>query len=243
MCQKSVITGVVLMAAMMMCLTFSIAAENNAQKQEGRPASETIVYQPPQPDCGKRIGGDVRGLVRGITRGVTRGTEEKLPALKLLVPDHTGLTTQDQPVLYWHLSDPTSKRLEFTLNDEKAQKTVFELTLPSDKKGICSLKLADHKVRLSPDTEYSWFISMIVNPDMPSGDMAAGGYIRHVASPASLAGQLEKAEKTEIPAIYAREGMWYDALATLSQLIEASPQDEALKAQRQDLLKQVGIDL
>ena len=59
------------------------------QPAEAQP-DDTIVYKPPK-----------RGAPGGREGAGTRGFREALPTLAVLAPqDHTGLTAQEQPVLY-----------------------------------------------------------------------------------------------------------------------------------------------
>ena len=46
---------------------------------------------------------------------------------------------------------------------------------------------------------------------------------------------------TELVAVYASEGIWYDALETISSMIDKSPEDQGLVAIRASLLDQVGL--
>lgn len=57
------------------------------------------VYQPP-----------LRGAPGGRVGGSSRGAGDELPSLYALAPDHTGLTAQEQPCLYWYLSQSDSLR-------------------------------------------------------------------------------------------------------------------------------------
>jgi regulator of sirC expression with transglutaminase-like and TPR domain len=41
--------------------------------------------------------------------------------------------------------------------------------------------------------------------------------------------------------MYAQNGLWYDAVAAVSELIESSPKDCALRRKRAFLLQQVGL--
>lgn len=41
--------------------------------------------------------------------------------------------------------------------------------------------------------------------------------------------------------VYAENGIWYDAIASVSTRIEAAPSDPELRAQRAALLQQVGL--
>ena len=43
----------------------------------------------------------------------------------------------------------------------------------------------------------------------------------------------------EIPGIYADEGIWYDALSAICELIKTHPNDKNLRLQRASLLGQV----
>ena len=40
---------------------------------------------------------------------------------------------------------------------------------------------------------------------------------------------------------YAEAGLWYDAIATISEMIEKTPDDRKLRKQRASLLQQVGL--
>ena len=42
---------------------------------------------------------------------------------------------------------------------------------------------------------------------------------------------------------YAELGLWYDALQSLTEEIEQTPNDASLVAQRADLLRQVGLEV
>ena len=53
--------------------------------------------------------------------------------------------------------------------------------------------------------------------------------------------KLAQAAKSDLPSIYAEAGLWYDTVAAISELIEAAPQEQALRKQRAALLSQVGL--
>ena len=62
-----------------------------------------------------------------------------------------------------------------------------------------------------------------------------------MSSPRALAAQLNGASKSRLPFLYAEAGFWYDAIATLSEQIDANPADRDLREQRAALLEQVGL--
>ena len=53
--------------------------------------------------------------------------------------------------------------------------------------------------------------------------------------------QRAQAAKPDLPSLYGEAGLWYDTVAAISELIEAAPQDQALRKQRTALLSQVGV--
>ena len=67
---------------------------------------------------------------------------------------------------------------------------------------------------------------------------------RHQADRANphLAGKLSSASDADKAALYAENGIWYDALQSISDQIDKSPKDTSLRQERADLLKQVGMD-
>jgi hypothetical protein len=189
------------------------------------------VYKPPQ-----------RGAPGGRIGGGTRGAGHQPLVLSALAPDHTGLTTQEQPSLFWFLSSPTTLRLEFTLNDPQGTRPIVDVQLPAPAQaGVQRIRLADHGVRLAPGVVYTWFVAAVADPDRRSRDILAGGAIQRVELAPALRDRLEAAAAPERPALYGEAGLWYDCLAALADLIDARPGDAALRRQRAALLEQVGL--
>jgi len=70
----------------------------------------------------------------------------------------------------------------------------------------------------------------------------AGGVLMRVDEPAAVAARRKAgASKEELARLLAGEGIWYDAIALYSELIEAQPGDRKLRAARAALLEQVGL--
>lgn len=228
------------------CLsTAGWANDTDARHQagQGKPAkaASTVkfmpVYKPPQSHIG-------RGAPRGRIGGGTRGNGSL--KLRALVPDHTGLTTQASPSLYWYASAPVRTRVEVTLIDEKADDPLLEKTLDgSGGAGIQRLDLAAFNVKLKPNVEYEWFITAVQDEKARSGDVIAGGVIKRVGASEVMQTQLRGAKPGASPgsraAVFAEHGIWYDAMDELSRDIARHPDDAALREQRMALLKQVGL--
>jgi hypothetical protein len=160
----------------------------------------------------------------------------------VLAPDHSAFTTTEQPSLYWYISKPTSLPVELTVMDPQGVKPILETQLPSPTKaGIQRVKLADYNVHLAPGAAYRWFVAVVPDADRRSKDILAGGAIERVDLQEDVKAKVAKASDKELPFVYAQAGLWYDALKSISDLIDAAPQNQELQNQRTALLKQVGL--
>jgi len=194
--------------------------------------ADIVTYKPPQ-----------RGAPGGREGAGTRGTGGPLPTLAVLTPkEHTGLTIQAQPVLYWYLSQETQHPVDIILTDRQSVKPLLETRLhPPLQPGIQLVRLADYNIRLVPGVAYKWSVSLITDPTQHSRDVVTAGTIERIDLPDELRGQLVQADKRTAAHLYAKAGLWYDAIATLSELIDTVPQDTLLRQQRATLLDQEGL--
>jgi hypothetical protein len=220
-------------------------SQRESQSADSKPAAETLtlVYKPP-------LG---RGAPTGLVAGGSRGTNTCLAGdfkdgnttltLSVLAPaDHVGLTAQEQPSLYWYLSAATSCRVEVTLTNEQAVEPLLDFSLsPPTNPGVQRVRLADHGARLTPGVQYQWAVALVPDPDHRSKDIVALGAIKRIEATEALHTKLAQANKGDVAAIYAEAGLWYDAVAAVSDLIATAPQDSVLRTQRAALLEQVRL--
>jgi Domain of Unknown Function (DUF928) len=193
--------------------------------------ADIVTYTPPK-----------RGAPGGREGAGTRGLQT-LPILAVLTPkDHTGLTVQEQPVLYWYLSQETQHPVDIILTDRQSVKPLLETRLqPPLQPGIQLVRLADYHIRLAPGVAYKWSVSLVTDPSQHSRDIVTAGTIERIDLPDELRSQLGQADKRASARLYATAGLWYDTIATLSELIDAVPQDTTLRQQRATLLAQEGL--
>lgn len=187
--------------------------------------------------------------VRSSGDGGSRADKELLPKHSVLSPDHVAFTTQAQPSLFWFQDGPIQKNsvaiVEVALIDPKKPKpllkTTFAIAGQKDRgAGIHTLKLARHKVTLESGIEYKWSVALVPNAKDRSQDSIASGIIKRIEPAAELTAELAKKDADKAAA-YAAQGVWYDALAALSDQIIAAPKDADLRAARADLLEQIGL--
>jgi hypothetical protein len=190
------------------------------------------VYRPP-----------LRGAPVGRIAGGSRGIVDEYPTLLVVLsPDHTGLTTQEQPSLYWFLAEMMPHPIELTIIEEQAIYPILETRITSPQQpGVQRISLADYNVRLKPDVKYRWFVAMVPDRERRSKDILAWGEIERVEPTAKLQKDLAEMGGARSPYIYAEEGLWYDAFSAVSDLINTAPDEFAFRKQRASLLEQVGL--
>ncbi|MBW2290637.1 MAG: DUF928 domain-containing protein [Deltaproteobacteria bacterium] len=226
-----------------MAMMFSVAAgaadektsDATPQVSSAPPASVRAtrpVYQPP------KLGKPARTVGGG-----SRGSKDKVPALFVVAPEHVGQTASARPSLFYFIDrvpDP-SIRVEFTLLDEESIEPLVETVLPTPKRaGVHRIRLADHGVKLAAGIEYEWSVSLVLDPNERSKDIVATSWIDRIPESGELKSRL--ASEGATAAVFAEEGLWYDAIGALSDEIDSDPADVQLAEQRADLLRQVGLD-
>jgi hypothetical protein len=175
--------------------------------------------------------------------GGSRGTGDAEIKLDVLAPDDIGLTTQEQPSLFWFQSKPAESKFELTLLQENKVKPLVQVNSESStNSGIRRLKLSEHGVKLVPGVEYQWVVALVIDPNNRSSDLVASGVIKRIEAPEELKKKIAAATPATLAGVYADGGVWYDALGALTDRIEAEPNNQALKDARSDLLRQVGLE-
>jgi Domain of Unknown Function (DUF928) len=203
-----------------------------AESSPVHPFSKLLLYKPPA-DAGNiptRVSGGARGGGVDVT-------------LYALAPNHVAITTKAQPSLFWFQSKPAKAKFELTLVEPKKPKPLLSLTGPeANNAGIHRIKLDKYKVELQPDVPYEWSVAIVPDAESRSKDVVAKGVIKRIAPSGELTRKLEGASDLDRAAAYARAGVWYDALDTISDAIETHPGDTSLRVQRAVLLQQVGLE-
>jgi hypothetical protein len=225
--------GVMVLALFLVSFSTLLSAEvtGGASTTPAEAGAAVFSYRPP-----------VRGAPASRVGGGSRGTAEITGELAVLAPDHTGLTTRSQPTLYWYLSEPANARLDVTVTNDRNIDPLLEQVIGIPKSaGIQSLDLAKAGATLKPGVEYRWFVSLTPDEKQRSNDVVASGTIEYVKPDAALASKVASADALAQARIYAEDGIWYDAIDSLSRAIAQNPNDSSLHAQRAAMLEQVGL--
>jgi len=194
-----------------------------------------MIFHPP--------GGVSGGILPIRVGGGSRGGSNDGLSVQVLVPDQVALTTQSQPSLYWYQNKSAKTQCEVTLTEPKNPKPLLMLKSgAATPAGIHAIRLSKFNVTLKPDVTYKWSVAVVVDPDNRSQDIVANGVIKRIDPTPDLSGKLGAASDADKASLYAENGIWYDALQSISDQIDKSPKDTALRHERADLLKQVGMD-
>jgi len=178
---------------------------------------------------------------RGAPSGrVALGTRTIVPPPQIwaLAPNHIGLTTREQPSLYWYATTSGTARVALVSVGAQGMKMLLnESVAASTSPRIMRIDLARYGIRLQPGIEYQWTVALESDPRQRSQRAA----IERIAANPELTKRLDAAPRPRHAAVYAEAGIWYDAIASLGELIEQSPSDTSLRIQRAALLDQVGL--
>lgn len=226
-----------------------VRAQQETRKAEPQGAGDQApVYRPPTSEQADVRTGSLPlyippslGMPEGRVGAGTRGAGRQY-SIQVLAPDHVGLTTATQPTLYWYLANPTSTRIDVTIRNGDGVEPVLDRPLPGPfTAGVHAVHLTDYDVSLKPGKSYQWFVAVVPDPEKRSSDFVSGAWIRPDLPRETLQQRLQNASPEQAVFVYAQSSIWYDAIASVSAQIEATPQDGSLRAQRAALLDQVGL--
>ena len=155
------------------------------------------------------------------------------------------MTIAEYPTFFFYIPDVDLEgvRGELLLRNEKDEeiyRAAFDLKVPDsilmvDLSGFPSFS------PLEVGKSYRWVFAIAVNPLDRSDDIVVAGDIQRVELSSQLKHKLDTALPQEKPAIYAANGIWQDALASLASLRCASPNDSAMASDWTSLLQQVQL--
>lgn len=212
--------------------------------------SMTYTPPPPPPD---------RGAPGNRGEGASRGCSVGSP-LMALVPEQTlsaasdaapvtqvwGLTSTDQPRFWFSVPyAPTEvSAIEFVLQNNQDQ-TIYRtpVAVPTAP-GIISVQLPATIGKLEPNQPYHWFFKVraLCESNQATTLDYVEGWVQRTRLDQGLSDRLSRATPQQQAALYAENGIWYDALTTLAELKLAQPENQAIAKDWTDLLRAVGLE-
>ncbi|MBF2067559.1 MAG: DUF928 domain-containing protein [Calothrix sp. C42_A2020_038] len=157
-----------------------------------------------------------------------------------------GLTVNERPQFWFSLPRKmtTKDAIEFVLKDSSG-KEIYKTMLKNSEipKGIISFAIPEKTQPLQIDQSYNWSFSVYCDfktlEDKPGN---VQGSIQRVSTPENLKTQLAGAKTpVEQATIYAKNGIWFDAVTTLAINMRDKKSKDIVSAWN-DLLKQVNLE-
>ncbi|MBW4605022.1 MAG: DUF928 domain-containing protein [Calothrix sp. FI2-JRJ7] len=233
---------------LMSCLSSSLALQAK---------STSIRFNPPPPppdrgapgnrgegasrsDC-TRLALPLTALVPSYQENLSQGKGETITNTWIW-----GLTSVEQPSFWFYVPYHQShiRAIEFVLQDDK-NKTIYRtpVSIPAAP-GIVRVQLKDITTPLETNKQYHWFFKVRVgcNLKQPATLNYLEGWVQRVDLHSALRNQIKQALPQQQVAIYAENGIWYDALTTLAELRLANPQNAALTEEWNSLLSVIGLE-
>lgn len=213
----------------------------NLKQQSKKPLIFKI--PPPPPNIGapsQRKAGGSRGCL-----DVVQNTQSKEKVLTALAPEYSGsqlvlgTTTQMRPTFWFYVPYKSSSAYaKLVLEDEKDQ-TIYKTPLTKTP-GVVSVSLPSTSAPLKIGKQYHWYYNIYCNQDNQFLTSVEGDVQLLALSPI-VQSQLDKATPQQQVALYATNGIWYEALTTLANLRRTYPQDAKLGSDWASLLESVGL--
>jgi Domain of Unknown Function (DUF928) len=220
----------------------------NWQPVQAQTLTAKIQYVPP---VNQEKPGEPRGRRRG---GGSRGSCKQYETLTALVPITNtgsknavwGQSTSQNPTFWFAVPDKLTPKVpvEFVIQDEADNYIYHTKFNPSETpRGIISIT-AQPKTPLVAGKSYSWTFSIYCDPEKPSASVYVRGSMTQVALNATIKKQLEAAKTPlEQAVIFAKNGIWFNALTTLGEEIQSSKRkDSETTSAWNQLLKQANLD-
>ncbi len=181
------------------------------------PTAAIAAYVPPTDQVPPRTRGTAAGRRTGC-EGVRPTTESGYLSMVGLAPlNYMGKTASRQPAFAWYLRESNAVPSEFTLYEydrgNLSPQPLLRRSVES-KPGTNVVSLQGSNVTLTPGKTYVWQVVMTCSRTNPSGNPWLRHPVQAVAPSAELQAKLAKA--TDVVAqmgLYAKAGLWYDAIA------------------------------
>lgn len=140
---------------------------------------------------------------------------------------------------------PTSGEIRVFEPQERGKRVIYKNRFPLPREGgIVRIRLPEDGLQpLEVGQQYEWRLIVVCDPIDPSKNaMSESGWIERRGPTLDLIDRLKDATPSTLPAVYAESGMWYDALATLVNLRYSTPEDPAVIASWETLLKSANME-
>lgn len=202
-------------------------------------------YKPPQGLGAPNI--TAGGGSRSICEEEPQHKEDFLTALipKLSKDNNWALTLESNPDFFVYVPKTIARTAEFTIRDQDDATDIYRTKINiSGEAGIININLPQNVAQLEVGKNYRWYFSLKCDPQNRRKDAYVQGWITRIepnSLNATLASQLQKATLRDRYKLYAENGIWYEALASLIELRREEPNDTTLTNEWKKFLESAGL--
>jgi Domain of Unknown Function (DUF928) len=156
-----------------------------------------------------------------------------------------GLTTLERPTFWFYIpytKDLSNSSAEFSLQDS-AENDVYRnaIALPPEP-SVIGISLPENVTSLEVGKTYRWYLKVRCKQETASVPLYVQGDIQRINLDAPVMQQLSAAgDPRQKIIIYAKEGIWFDALTLLAQIRLSNSNDASVKEDWQSLLQSVNL--
>ena len=196
-----------------------------------------VVYTPP-----KNV-----GTPKNTVGGLSRGECKEVRCLMALMPntdsgfDHFPQTISAYPTFFFN-APKFSGQAEFRLyevSSNASPKRIYKTSFPiNTQPGIISFRMPADAPALKVGKFYRWEFTW-----NNASNSKCTGLARRVELDRTVSQQLEKAKPIEKATIYAKAGIWFEAVETLAAARRDRPESPELTIEWVELLKSIGLDV
>ncbi|AFZ19668.1 DUF928 domain-containing protein [Allocoleopsis franciscana] len=243
--------------------------QRSTPQGDSRPGGDVLAQNPPQnppkdrgaPAPGQRTGGATRGRCPSASKPLTAlvpiisasSDKSQHPVLASTPTGSVlGLTVVSHPTFWFYVpySITSERPVEFILKDDRDN--IIYQTLLSESAtapGVVGFKLPNTVKPLEVNKRYNWFLTIACTPPSSiSSDQQepvkifVSGWVERVTLDPSLQRELDKATPQQQALLYAKGGIWYEAVTNLAELRRQKPNDVTLKAEWAKLLRSINLE-
>lgn len=155
-----------------------------------------------------------------------------------------GLTTSERPTFWFYVpytQDLASSIAEFSLQDHGGKDVYRNAIALPPQPGIIAVSLPEN-ISLEVGQTYRWYFKIRCRQQTTSVPVYVEGDIQRINLDARVTQELAAATNPQQKIfIYAKEGIWFNALTLLAQLRRANYRDPSVEADWQSLLQSAGL--
>ncbi len=201
--------------------------------------SASVTFDPPG-------NGKPKDTVGGASRDAGLCPQDAVnsgPSITPVMPTNDrALTVADRPTFFVYIPQTSAPKAMFVLRDDN-EDYYYKTTLPiPSKAGIVSFKLPADAPAMESGKSYKWSFVLMCSSEIRPDSPWVEGEIQRVEANGTENATLNNLSPVERAAIYGKNGIWYDTIASLAEQRRSQPDNLTLATNWENLLKSVGLD-